>query len=481
MGDPKRLMASVIVAGLLCLLNGSFCIAQGEMADSTIATRDNLSMNQEAYEIGINAYLYFYPLVTMDVTRRAFTNGNNESMHIAPLNEFYHARSFPPAEFKTVVRPNFDTLYSSAWLDLTKGPVILSVPDTEGRYYLLPMLDMWTDVFASPGKRTTGTEAGNFAIVPQCWNGTLPAGVTRIDAPTPYVWIVGRTQTNGTNDYAAVHKVQDGFKITPLPQWGKEPQPVNVTVDPTVDMKTPPLVQVNSMPAASYFAYAAELMKVSPPHITDEPIVAQMRLIGIEPGKSFDFEMLDPATQRALEKAAADGLKMMNATAPKMAKIVNGWQMNTDTMGVYGDYYLKRAIIAMTGLGANLPEDAIYPAIVADADGKRLVGDNSYLLHFNKSQLPPVEAYWSITMYDGDGFQVANPLNRFSLQSGDNLSYNADGSLDIYLQNDSPGPDKEPNWLPAPEGPMSILMRLYAPKIEVLNGSWSPPPVRRVA
>jgi hypothetical protein len=171
----------------------------------------------------------------------------------------------------------------------------------------------------------------------------------------------------------------------------------------------------------------------------------------------------------------------MNATAPKMAKIVNGWQMNTDTMGVYGDYYLKRAIIAMTGLGANLPEDAIYPAIVADADGKRLVGDNSYLLHFNKSQLPPVEAYWSITMYDGDGFQVANPLNRFSLQSGDNLSYNADGSLDIYLQNDSPGPDKEPNWLPAPEGPMSILMRLYAPKIEVLNGSWSPPPVRRVA
>ena len=481
MGDSNRLMASVIVAGLLCLLNASFCIAQGETAGSIMPTKDNLSMNQEAYEIGLNAYQYFYPLVTMDVTRRALTNGNNESMHIAPLNEFYHARSFPPAEFKTVVRPNFDTLFSSAWLDLTKGPVILSVPDTGGRYYLLPMLDMWTDVFASPGKRTTGTNAGNFAIVPQCWNGTLPPGTTRIDSPTPYVWIVGRTQTNGTNDYTAVHKVQDGYKITPLSQWGKEPQPVNVTVDPTVDMKTPPLVQVNSMPAATYFAYAAELMKVSPPHITDEPIVAQMKLIGIEPGKSFDFEKLDPATQRALEKAAADGLEMMNASSRTMAKIVDGWQMNTNTMGVYGNYYLKRAIIAMIGLAANLPEDAIYPVPVADADGKRLEGDNNYLLHFNKSQLPLVEAFWSITMYDGVGFQVANSLNRFDLKSSDNLTYNADGSLDIYMQNDSPGPDKESNWLPAPVGPMSITMRLYAPKIEVLNGSWSPPPIRRVA
>jgi len=481
MADPNRLKASVIMAALLCLLNSGLCLALGDTAGSTTKTNDEISINQEAYDIGVNAYLYFYPLVTMDITRRVLTNGKNVSLHTAPMNEFFHARSFPPAEFKTVVRPNFDTLFSSAWLDLTNDPVVVSVPDTDGRYYLLPLLDMWTDVFASPGKRTTGTNAGSFAIVPQCWNGTLPAELTRIDSPTPYVWIIGRTQTNGTGDYAAVHKVQDGYKITPLSQWGKEPQPVNVTIDPTIDMKTPPLVQVNSMSAATYFTYAAEILKVNPPHITDQPMVAQMKRIGIEPGKSFDFEKLDPATQMALNKAATDGLQMMNATAPTIAKIVNGWEMNTDTMGVYGNNYLKRAIIAMEGLGANLPEDAIYPVLVADADGEPLDGNNRYLLHFNSSELPPVDGFWSITMYDAEGFQVANSLSRFSLKDSDDLTYNADGSLEIYIQSDNPGPDKESNWLPAPKGPMSIDMRLYAPKTEVLDGIWSPPPVKRVS
>jgi hypothetical protein len=222
-------------------------------------------------------------------------------------------------------------------------------------------------------------------------------------------------------------------------------------------------------------------MKVNPPHITDEPIVAQMKRIGIEPGKSFDFEKLDPATQMALNKAVVDGLQMMNATAPTIAKIVNGWEMTTDTMGVYGNYYLKRAIIAMEGLGANLPEDAIYPLLVVDADGEPLDGNNSYLLHFNNSELPPVDGFWSITMYDAEGFQVANSLNRFDLKDSDDLTYNADGSLDIYIQSDYPGPNKESNWLPAPKGPMSITMRLYAPKFEVTNGSWSPPPVWKVS
>jgi hypothetical protein len=481
MGDQNGLKTSVLVVVLLCLLNSNLCFAQGDTSSSTIETKDEISVNEEAYDLGLNAYLYFYPLVTMDITRRVLTNGKNVSLHTAPMNEFFHARSFPPAEFKTVVRPNFDTLFSSAWLDLTNGPVVVSVPDTGGRYYLLPLLDMWTDVFASPGKRTTGTNAGNFAIVPQCWNGTLPAELTRIDSPTPYVWIIGRTQTNGTGDYAAVHKVQDGYKITPLSQWGKEPQPINVTIDPTIDMKTPPLVQVNSMSAATYFAYAAEIMKVNPPHITDEPIVAQMKRIGIEPGKNFDFEKLDPATQMALNRAVVDGLQMMNVTAPTIAKIVNGWEMTTDTMGVYGNYYLKRAIIAMEGLGANLPEDAIYPLLVVDADGEPLDGNNSYLLHFNNSELPPVDGFWSITMYDAKGFQVANSLNRFDLKDSDDLTYNADGSLDIYIQSDYPGPNKESNWLPAPKGPMSITMRLYAPKFEVTNGSWSPPPVWKVS
>jgi hypothetical protein len=476
----NSIRSSLIVAVLLCLLGSSLCFAQGDNAGNTIKTKANVSMNQEAYDIGLQAYIYFYPLVSIDLTRRISTNIENKSNAFGPMNEFHHAPAFPPADFKTVVRPNFDTLYSQAWLNLSDGPVIVSAPDTGGRYYLLPMLDMWSDVFASPGKRTTGTKAGNFAVVPQCWNGTLPTGVTRINSPTAYVWIIGRTQTNGVSDYDAVHKIQDGYKTTPLSQWGKEPQKPKVTTDPTVDMKTPTLIQVNNMSAATFFAYAAELMKKNPPHITDEPLVAQMKLIGIESGKSFDFQKLDSATQMALEGVPADGQKMMLDGVPTIAKVFNGWQMNVNTMGVYGNYYLKRAIIAMIGLGANLPEDAIFPTLVTDANGNPLDGNNSYLLHFNKSELPPAGAFWSITMYDAEGFQAANKLNRFAIGDRDNLTFNTDGSLDIYIQHNSPGVDKESNWLPAPRGTLGITMRIYGPKQEALDGRWVPPAVKKL-
>lgn len=482
---PANTSCRLLTAALICLMTATSCLGQMDRAGNNTAdeTGGNASIDQEAYEIGLEAYIYFYPLVTMDITLKQMTNFEKpgESGVGGPMNTFAHSRIFPPTEFKTVVRPNFDTLYSSAWLNLTSGPVILSVPDTGGRYYLLQMMDMWTDVFASPGKRTTGTGAGDFAIVPQCWNGTLPEGLERIDSPTPWVWIIGRTQTNGESDYEAVHEVQDGFKITPLSSWGKGQEPVLGNVDPSLDMETPPLYLVNSMPAATYFAYAADLLAANPPHITDQPIVDRMKRIGIEPGKSFDFQKLDPSVREALEKAALDGLKEMNQKGPTLAKAVNGWQMNIDTMGVYGTYYLKRAIIAMTGLGANLPEDAIYPILVKDADGNAPDGNNSYLLHFNQSELPPVNAFWSITMYDADGFPVVNSLDRHAIGDRDPLKYNEDGSLDIYIQNQTPGAEMEANWLPAPRGPLSITMRLYSPAREVQEGIWSPPAVRRAS
>jgi hypothetical protein len=240
---------------------------------------------QEAHAIGVNAYLYFYSLVTMDISRRVATNVEAGKIPgFGPPNRFHSFAAYPTADFKSVVRANFDTLYSSAFLDMTKEPMIVSAPDTGGRYYLLPMLDMWTDVFASPGWRTTGTQAGNFLITPPGWNGDTPSGMTRIDAPTPYVWIIGRTKTDGPQDYDAVHKIQAGYKITPLSQ---NYSPPTVTIDPSVDMKTPPKVQVDTMPAAKFFAYAAELLKVNPPHITDQPMIAQLKKIGIEPGKKF--------------------------------------------------------------------------------------------------------------------------------------------------------------------------------------------------
>lgn len=437
----------------------------------------------EAYQIGMEAYVYLYPLITMDVTRRQLTNIEPGKMFgRGPMNTFSHMPEFPPADLKVVVRPNFDTLYSSGWLDLTKEPLIVSAPDTNGRYYLLPMLDMWSDVFAVPGKRTSGTGPGNWAVVAPGWKGTLPTGVEMIQSPTPYVWIIGRTQTNGPSDYDFVHRIQAGYRLTPLSQWGKSPVPAPFKADPGVDMKTAPLDQVNNMPAKAYYTYGAELMKLHPPHLTDWSTLARLKQIGIEPGKSFQWDKLDPSVQEALAKAPAAALKAMDAKKPTLAKVVNGWQMNTDTMGVYGDFYLKRAIVAMAGLGANQPEDAIYPLNITDADGQPLRGEDNYVLHFNKADLPPVDAFWSLTMYDDQGFQVANPINRFAIGDRDKLTFNADGSLDLYIQHQNPGSGKESNWLPSPEkGVLGITLRLYAPRPAALYGKWVPPAVERVS
>lgn len=436
---------------------------------------------EQAKAIGVDAYIYFYPLILMDLTRKQSINGDRANFGQGPMNTFANVPAYPPADFKGVVRSNFDTLYSIAWLDLTDGPVIVSAPNTGGRYYLLPMLDMWTDVFASPGWRTTGTQAGDFLITVPGWNGKVPDGVARIDAPTPYVWIIGRTKTDGPTDYDAVHKIQAGYKITKLSQWGKAAEPVMAKHDASVDMKTPPMVQVDSMPAGTYFTYAAELLKLNPPHVTDQPIIAEMERIGIEPGRSFDISRLDPSVRKALEEAPAQAQALMKWKVPTIATVTNYWSMNTNTMGVYGNYYLKRAMVAQLGLGANLPEDAIYPLNLGDETGKPLIGANTYTIHFEKGGTPPVRAFWSITLYDADGFQVANVLNRFAVSSWMPFHYNADGSLDLYFQSDSPGTDKEANWLPAPKGPFNLTMRLYSPNADALTGKWNPPAVKRAS
>ncbi|MGA0595328.1 DUF1254 domain-containing protein [Enterovirga sp. CN4-39] len=446
---------------------------------------------QEARDIATEAYVYFYPLVSMDVTRRQFTNVEPGKIPgRGPANMFNNVPAYPPATDRGGVRINFDTLYSSAFLDLTAEPMVVSVPDTGGRYYLLPMLDMWTDVFASPGWRTTGTQAGDFLITPRGWRPDLrdrfveefrlPAGTQRFEAPTPHVWIIGRTRTDGPADYEAVHKIQAGFKVTPLSEWGKNPRAPVARIDPGVDMTTPPKEQVDSMPAGAFFRYAAELLKVNGPHLTEQPVLDRLRRIGIEAGRSFDSEKAEPVVRAALEAAPANGQELMGWKVRTLAGVVNGWSMNTDTMGVYGNYYLKRAIVAQVGLGANLPEDAIYPLNLADGDGKPLDGANRYMIQFDKGAAPPAEAFWSVTLYDSEGFQVPNSLNRFALSSWMPLKLNADGSLSLYVQNQSPGQDKNANWLPAPKGPFNLLMRLYAPRSEALTGKWSPPPVTRV-
>jgi len=377
------------------------------------------------------------------------------------------------------VRPNFDTLYSLAWVDVSKEPVILSVPAVKDRFYMMPLLDMWTDVFAVVGTYGTGTDAGEYAVCLPEWQGTLPKGVKRIDAPTSMFWILGRTQTNGPKDYPYIHKIQDQYRLTPLSRYSKTFKPA-FRKDPTVDEETSPLVQVGKMGGKAFFTYAMALMKRYPPHITDMVMVSRMSRIGLVP-ENFNYDRLPADVRKALDNAARNGYREMRRYIPFLGQDVNGWQMTTKSIGVYGNDYLQRATINMIGLGANPYEQAIYPLNTHDRNGKPPMGGKKYVMHFTRKDLPPVEAFWSITMYDEEGFQVANPLNRFALGDRDDLKFNPDGSLDIYIQHASPGKDKEANWLPSPaSGKLGITMRLYAPKQRVLDGQWKPPYIEEV-
>ncbi|MFG1466619.1 DUF1254 domain-containing protein [Xanthobacter sp. DSM 24535] len=466
-------MNSSLFAACAATLAGVLALAPGALAQAPVST-------EEAREIARDAYIYAYPLVLMEVSGKVSTNvaeppGNTA----APVNQFGNAQAFPDPSFTVVVRPNADTLYSSLVYDVSKEPLIVTVPDSGGRYYLLPMLDKWSDVFAVPGSRTTGNGAQTFAIVGPGWRGELPAGVTRYDSPTAGGWIGGRVQTNGKADYAAVHAFQNGLKAVPLSAYGKPYTPPKGPVDTKLDMSAPP-DQIDKMDGAAFFTLFAELMKQNPPHANDYPILDRMKRIGIEPGKSYSPSVQAKEVQEAIKAAPADALPRIKAAWAKAGVLANGWRTNLTAIGTYGADYLHRAGVAFGGLGANVPDDAVYPTAFADSEGRPFDSAKRYVMHFAKEQLPPVRAFWSLTMYDERQLFTENPLDRYAIGDRDKLVFSPDGSLDLYIQRESPGKDKEANWLPTPKsGTFTMNMRLYWPKAEVIEGSWSPPPVKR--
>jgi hypothetical protein len=348
----------------------------------------------------------------------------------------------------------------------------------------MPMLDGWTNVFQVPGKRTTGTKAQAYAITGPNWKGELPKGVTEYKSPTAMVWILGRTYCTGTpEDYKAVHALQDKYALVPLSAYGKPYTPPKGKVDPSIDMKTPVRDQVDKMDAGAYFKLLAALMKDNPPAKKDAPLVAKMAKIGLVPGKDFDISKLDPAVAKALAGVPKAGIETIVAEFKTGPTKVNGWEILLNA-GVYGTNYANRALVTAIGLGANRPQDAIYPTSIVDADGKPYSGANKYVMHFPKGQTPPADGFWSLTMYDAQFFFVPNKLNKYTVSPRNNLKYNTDGSLDIYIQNESPGTDKEANWLPAPKDKFVLMLRLYWPKEKapsILDGSWKPPAVKRVS
>jgi hypothetical protein len=433
---------------------------------------------QEAESIAVDAYVYGYPLVTMEMTRRVMTNVAEPVGTHAPMGQLVRMKTYPSAQFRDVTAPNADTLYTTGWFDVGKEPWVVSIPDVAGRYYLFPMLDGWTNVFQVPGKRTTGTGAITYAITGPNWKGKLPEGVIEYKSPTNMVWILGRIYCTGTEaDYAEVHKIQSEIKVTPLSFYGKPYEHSKGKVDPTIDSKTPVRDQVNNLDVQAYFNLLTQLMKDNPPFEADAPMLKKMARLGIEPGKAVDFSKLDGKVKAALTNVPKIAFEKIMGHFASAGKHVNGWTFTTNA-GVYGSDYLQRALLTAIGLGANRPQDAIYPTSQADAEGQPYDGKNNYVIRIPAGQLPPVKGFWSLTMYNAEYFFVENELNRQTLSARDNLKKNADGSIDLYLQNKNPGPDKVSNWLPAPEGKFVLMLRLYWPQEEkpsIIDGSWLPP------
>ena len=438
----------------------------------------------EAVRIAVDAYIYGYPLVTFDMARRQQTNVAAPDAEHAPVGQMIKMRSYPAVDNHCCAAPNADTLYTLAWLDVGSEPWIFSIPEMGDRYYIMPMLDGFSEVFNVASASATGGRPQQYAIVGPGWSGMLPEGVTRVESPTAMVWLLGRIYCTGTpEDYKAVHDLQDQFSLVPLSAYGKPHTPPTGSVDPEFDMKTGVRAQVNALGIYTYLDYLAKLLKTNPPKTADAEIVARMAKIGIVPGQDFDGSKLGELDRKAIEAVPKLALVKMGLHL-KQQKTTNGWLYFTKGVGNFGTDYLTRGMANLLGPGWNRPQDAIYPLSQKDADGNEYDGGkNRYVMRFEKGQLPPVDAFWSMTLYDSDFFFVPNPIDRYAVSQRDAFVANPDGSIDIYIQTESPGKDKEANWLPAPRGKFQLVLRMYGPKKTaptIVDGSWTPPPVKKV-
>ncbi len=445
-------------------------------------SRDPSLTNEELLQVATEAYLYFYPMVMMENTRRNATNvqrGTRPGRE--PMGVMNHMREFPALDFKAVVRPNFDTLYTSVWMDVSKEPWLFHIPAMPGRFFMLPLYDMWTDVFASPGSRTHGEGALTIALCEPQWRGTLPAGVQRIDVPTSTVWTIGRTETRGPADYEAVRALQDQMWLRPLSSWQSDDFVIDDSIKPEWKVKMPPMVQTDTMEAEAFFALAAELVATFPPHASDWGQVTRMARAGFVVGQPFDLTTQPEDVQEAFRAAPGLARKEIGRRFATLVPFVNGWSTILETMGTWGNSYLRRCMMAMFGLGANPPEESIYPNAMTDSAGQPLDGTAHYSVHFAADGLPPVGAFWSLTVYDHKGFPVPNEINRAALGDRDDLSFNDDGSLTLYVGPTPPADGPEGNWIPSPPQNFAMTLRLYLPQERVMTGRWKPPITTRLS
>lgn len=435
-----------------------------------------------AYTLGLQAYIFGSPYVYDSFLRWDWVTQPKPAGSItpyAPLNHFYNVRSLANASYRLGGSPNNDTLYSMAWLDLSKEPIILSHPDMGDRYFTFEMAGIDSDNFAYVGKRTTGGKAGSFAIVGPDWKGTLPEGVTALPSSRSNAAVIfGRTLVDGAADVPVVNALQDQYTLIPLSLWGKKGAalPASRDVWKPSDSKTDPLADWKTMNRA---------MSENPPEARLAKLVELFGKIGVGPNQ--DLDAMDEATKRGLARAAVDGRKLLHEAiaSGELGKRVNNWNIPPKAMGRAGladDFLLRAALQNMGGIIANDPAEAVYMNTFKDANGKALDGAKRYTMRFAPGELPQVNAFWSITLYDPTFNLTPNPINRYAI--GDRtpgLKKDPDGGLTIYLQNSSPGADKESNWLPTTEsGPFLLILRTYMPGPEIVEQKWAPPPVVEV-
>ncbi len=419
--------------------------------------------------IARDGFIFGYPLVLMEVTRRITT--------IARANgQFVHMLSGPTPPFRIVVAPNGDTRYSSAWLDVTAEPLVLHVPDAGGRYFVAEVMDAWTDVIADPSPRVPGSAPRDYAVAGPGWKGTVPAGVTLVRSSTNDVWVLARTRARPADGAGVITAIQQQYRVVPLSRFGDasyQPPP-GILVDPDVDTGPTPPARVAAMNAQTFFSVLAAAMIKDPPRPADTPIVARLASIGVVAGKRFDPSALNGDGRAEVELGVHDALSQIEGYDAPSVPHVNGWRWTKDT-GRFGTAYAYRAFIANTLLAANLPEDAVYPETSVDGNGAPLSGLRRYTIHFDAANLPPANAFWSLTLYGSDHFLVANPINRYTLRDT-TLKRNPDGSIDVAIQHEAPTADQA-NWLPAPAGQFLVTLRLYWPRATALDGTYRVPAI----
>ena len=424
-----------------------------------VASADS-ETDENIWETVEAAYVYTFPLVLMDATETSATNTEESATEKAPVNQFIHSVALADAQFKTVVTPNVDTIYSQVWYDLSEEPMVYELPETD-RFCKVQVLDGWTNTAAVLDK------AGAYAITLSTWEGELPEGVTRIDVPTSMAWSITRIVLTGEEDLPNVYAIQEKMKLMPLSDYisGDTYEPPRGSYSEENDYI--PVDKVLSMDPITFFNKANELMVKNSPAAADKEMLEKIAVVNIGPGMEFDISVLTGDVAENWKTMLTEIQLKLIKEGQKFSKKLGQWDYFGEPIGDFNTEYAYRALVALAGLGANTVEVALYPKIEQDADGNTLTGEKSYILHFESYPQVLEGGFWSVTAYGDDDFLIDNPIDRYCINDRSDLKVNDDGSVDVILSKDAP--EDTTNWLPVDNGGFHLYMRIYTPDMDALE------------